>query len=438
MSKDYLRTKYLIIGAGLTGLSTAFHLSDDYILIETSDSPGGTANTLHFKGFKLDNAVHIYYFKDHTILNWILDTLNVELLETTRKSSVWIKNAYVTYPIQYHLSELPWPHRINSMRSLLNSASNKMGINSSDNFENYSLLAFGDQLTDIFVRPYNEKLFGVPMALLNTEWLGDYIPNYSRMKMLLSVLGIMSNNYGRNSKFYYPLEGGVSTVAQKLSSQLKKSPLYNCSLKRVFYDKKYALLSDGAEVKYEFLINTIPLDSFLNTFDSLPYDILASLKLLKRNSTTLLHILGKGKIKREEHWIYVPDTNIPFYRITIPGNINPANCPADRFALTLEFGGNVYENQSVLDNSIAILKSMGVLNENNSNIEFCWRQINCSYVIYDENRKIVLKKIFPFFQSNQIFSIGRYGSWEYSNMEDAILHGKNIAGYLLNTEKTVL
>jgi len=431
MSRDYLRTKYLIIGAGLTGLSTAFHLNDDYILIEASKSPGGTANTLHFNGFKLDNAVHIFYFKDHTILNWIIDTLHVELLETIRKSSVWINNAYVKYPMQYHLSELPWPHRINSVKSILNSASNKKEINSSDNFETYSLFAFGDQLTDIFVRPYNEKLFGVPMALLNTDWLGDYIPKYSRMKMLLSGLGFVNNNYGRNSKFYYPLEGGVSTVAQKLSSQLRKSPLYNCSLKKVFYDKKNALLSDGAEVKYEYLINTIPLDSFLNTFDSLPSDILASLKLLKRNSTTLLHILGKGKIKKEEHWIYVPDSTIPFYRITIPGNINPANCPEEHFALTLEFGGDVFENKLVLDASIVALKSMGIINQNNTDIEFCWRLIDCGYVIYDENRKMALKKIFPFLQRNQIWSIGRYGAWEYSNMEDAILHGRKVAELLI-------
>lgn len=431
MSRDYIRAKYLIIGAGLTGLSTGFHLNDDYILIEASDSPGGTASTLHFKGFKLDNAVHIFYFKDQTILKWIIETLQVELLETIRKSSVWINNAYVKYPIQYHLSELPWPHQINSIKSILSAVSNKKGINSSDNFETYSLFAFGAQLTDIFVRPYNEKLFGVPMALLNTDWLGDYIPDYSRMKMLLSLLGIMNNNYGRNSKFYYPLEGGVSTFAQKLSSQLKTSPFYNCSLEKVFYDKKYALLSDGTEVKYEYLINTIPLDSFLNTFDSLPSDILTFLQLLKRNSTTLLHILGKGKIKKEEHWIYVPDPAIPFYRITIPGNINPANCPIEHFALTLEFGGNVFENKLVLDASIVALKAMGILNQNNTEIEFCWRLIDCSYVIYDENRKVALKKIFRFLQRNQIWSIGRYGSWEYSNMEDAILHGRNVAEQII-------
>jgi len=79
------------------------------------------------------------------------------------------------------------------------------------------------------------------------------------------------------------------------------------------------------------------------------------------------------------------------------------------------------------------LKAMGILNQNNIDIEFCWRLINCSYVIYDENRKMALNKIFPFLQRNKIWSIGRYGAWEYSNMEDALLHGKRIAEHLIRS-----
>jgi len=45
------KTKYLIIGAGLTGLSAAYHLSDNYLLVESSDFPGGTASTVKLEGF---------------------------------------------------------------------------------------------------------------------------------------------------------------------------------------------------------------------------------------------------------------------------------------------------------------------------------------------------------------------------------------------------
>lgn len=427
MRGDFLRTKYLIIGAGLTGLSTAFHLKNNYILVEASDSPGGTANTLHYKGFKLDNAIHIFYFKNQSILEYIKETLQVELSETTRKSSVRINNRYINYPIQYHLSELCWSHRIKTMKSLLNFTLLKGITNTSDSFETYSLLAFGTHLTNIFIRPYNEKLFGVPIASLNTDWLGENIPYYSRIKMLFSTLGFANNSYGRNFKFFYPSEGGVATLAQKLSSQLRNRPLYNCKLETVFSAKKSALLSNGTEVNYEYLINTCPLNEFLNLVDPLPSEISGPLKLLKSNSTSLLHILGKGKIYREEHWIYVPDIAIPFHRITIPGNINPVNCPEGYFALTLEFGGNVIMDKAVLESSIDALKKMKILNNEMTEIEHKWKLIDCSYVIYDYNRNEVLKKIFSYLESKEIFSVGRYGAWEYSNMEDALLHGKKVA-----------
>jgi len=430
MSVSTIRTKYLIIGAGLSGLSAAHHLKENYLLMEANNFVGGNASTLFHKGFKLDNSVHVLYFRSNTILDWIRDTIQVELLERNRESTVWVENSYVRFPIQYHLSELPFNTKQKSIRSILLTLFLSSGKKST-NFEAYSQKAFGKYLADIFIRPYNEKLFGVPLVQLNTDWLGDYVPAYSRIKMLLSALNSSGSVVGRNSKYYYPAEGGIASVAKKISDCLQAAPIFGSELMSLSLNNKTAKFNSGLEVKYEYLINTIPLKSFLQKVDDLPTDISDSAGFLKMNSTTLLHILGKGKIKYEEHWIYVPNTTIPFYRITIPGNINPANCPADQFALTLEFGGNVYKNQSVLDKSIAILKSMGILNENNSNIEFCWQLLDCGYVIYDENRKVALKEIFPFLRRNQIWSIGRYGSWEYSNMEDAILHGRKVAEQLI-------
>jgi protoporphyrinogen oxidase len=273
---------------------------------------------------------------------------------------------------------------------------------------------------------------------MNTDWLGDYVPKNSRIKMLSSIFNILSEAYGRNFKYYYPSEGGISVLPENISSHLLKSPIYRSSLEKIFVDEKVALFSNGNEVNYDYLINTIPLNSFLNKLDSLPSEISNSLKLLKKNSTTLLHVLGKGIITRSDHWIYIPDPAIPFYRITIPGNINPANCPVDHFALTLEFGGNVFEHQVVFEKSISALKAMGLLTESNSDIEYYWKLLDCSYVIYDEDRESALKNIFSFLRKNKILSIGRYGAWEYSNMEDAILHGKNAASQLLNEAGTGL
>ena len=211
MSVSTIRTKYLIIGAGLSGLSAAHHLKENYLLMEANNFVGGNASTLFHKGFKLDNSVHVLYFRSNTILDWIRDTIQVELLERNRESTVWVENSYVSFPIQYHLSELPFNSKQKSIRSILLTLFLSSGKKST-NFEAYSQKAFGKYLADIFIRPYNEKLFGVPLVQLNTDWLGDYVPAYSRIKMLLSALNSSGSVVGRNSKYYYPAEGGIASV----------------------------------------------------------------------------------------------------------------------------------------------------------------------------------------------------------------------------------
>jgi len=431
MTSDYLRTKYLIIGAGLSGLSAAYHLKEDYVLTESTNSLGGTAGTLHYKNFKLDNAVHILYFKHKRILNWVKNELQIELLEEERESSIWIDDTYVKFPIQYNLRDLPTLSKFLSFVSICKTLNLNKKSPHYNKFEDYSLNVFGKYLTDIFVRPYNEKLSGTELDKMNIGWMGDYVPAYSKFKMMLSITKLVNSNYGRNIKFYYPSEGGISTIAQRICTKLTVPPIHSYSLTKIFLNKKIAVFNNGIEIKYNYLINTIPLDSFLQKIDNLPSDISYCAGLLKKNSTTILHLLVNGNVSHKNyHWVYVPNEVIPFYRITFPETINPANCPAGYSAITLEFGGNVYKHDEIVSSSLNALEKMGILKENKSNIEFCWRLINCGYVIYDDKREGILRTIFPFLKNNQVWSIGRYGSWEYSNMENAILQGKMIADKL--------
>lgn len=426
-----MQTKFLIIGAGLTGLSAAYHLNDNYLLFEASDSPGGTASTFNYKGFKLDNGVHVLYFRKKEILNWLRTELRVELIEQDRKCSVWINDSFIDFPIQYNLNSLPLIKRFHSAKSILNSIISQR-ISATDSLEDFSHKTFGSYLTDAFVRPYNEKLFGVKLDKLNIDWFGDYIPTYSKVKMLLSAAGYSNNRHGRNSKFVYPLNGGISQIANKISAALKIAPTFNTELVNVSLKKKRAVFNDGSEVKFDYLINTIPLKSLLNKFDNIPAEISECAAKLKQNSTTILHILCKGALEENDnHWIYIPDYSIPFYRITLPGNINPANCPYRHFAITLEMGGTPIVDDALLNSCISALGKMNILNKYVSEIDYKWSVLDCGYVIYDEQRKIALNKISTFLLSNSIWSIGRYGNWEYSNMEDALLHGKNTSEKLM-------
>jgi hypothetical protein len=54
-------------------------------------------------------------------------------------------------------------------------------------------------------------------------------------------------------------------------------------------------------------------------------------------------------------------------------------------------------------------------------------RIDCAYVTYDRARKDAVATIKRFALRHGIHSIGRYGAWEYSSMEDAMEQGRQTA-----------
>jgi UDP-galactopyranose mutase len=53
--------------------------------------------------------------------------------------------------------------------------------------------------------------------------------------------------------------------------------------------------------------------------------------------------------------------------------------------------------------------------------------IKYGYVIYDSSYSQIMPRILSFLKRHNIFSIGRYGRWQYMSMEDAILDGMKTA-----------
>ena len=73
------------------------------------------------------------------------------------------------------------------------------------------------------------------------------------------------------------------------------------------------------------------------------------------------------------------------------------------------------------------LIEMGVI-DSGDEIEFARaRRIDYAYVIFDHEYFAALDEIRPFLDASRIISSGRYGTWNYSAMEDAILFGKAAA-----------
>ena len=148
----------LIVGAGLTGLSAAYHLDREYLIVDASDEPGGTAGTLKHKGFQLDRGIHILYFRDPQMRPWNTEELGVPLVQSQRRSAAWFCGRIVPFPLQFHLAHLSWARRCRYGIPALAAAARASDQRSVVRMADWATGHFGGPLSDSFFRPYNEKM----------------------------------------------------------------------------------------------------------------------------------------------------------------------------------------------------------------------------------------------------------------------------------------
>jgi len=81
-------TPVAIVGAGLTGLSAAFHLDRTGIprrLFEKLDHPGGHAITVEDAGYRFDRTGHLLHLRVAEMRGLVESWVDGELLEIERR-----------------------------------------------------------------------------------------------------------------------------------------------------------------------------------------------------------------------------------------------------------------------------------------------------------------------------------------------------------------
>ena len=96
--------------------------------------------------------------------------------------------------------------------------------------------------------------------------------------------------------------------------------------------------------------------------------------------------------------------------------------PDETFAMT---------SAKAMKDAIRGLLDCGLLESEEEIITRNILRIPVAYVTYDKNRTPLTAQILNFLESKHVYSIGRFGGWKYSYMEEAILEGKSAAEKIL-------
>ncbi len=413
------KVKYLIIGAGVSGLTSANYLKDDYLILEKEDTIGGYCKTIKKGDFIWDYAGHFFHFKtDEFKKKFIDDVPSDKIIKQEKCTKIFFKNNLIDFPFQANIHQLEKEDFINCLYDLYF----KIEKDNYDNFLDMLYGKFGKSITEMFLKPYNEKLYACDLTNLDKDAMGRFFPYANLEDIIKNMKNNKINSY--NNDFLYPKDGAGYFMNLLYDNLDKDKILLNTDVKEINIKEKYIKTAND-EIYFEYLINTIPFNQFLNLTDNNYY--LNVSKELSYNKVLVFNLGFNKKSKyNKEHWIYIPDKNINFYRIGFYDNI----LNSDKLSMYIEIGygknDEVFEKDQ-LEKTLKNLKLMNVIDDTFVLEEYSTILMDPAYVHINTQNEKDVKNIMNELNQNNIYSIGRYGGWTYCSMEDCMVEAKNLA-----------
>jgi UDP-galactopyranose mutase len=427
--KGGMMTKIVIIGAGVTGLTSAYFLKKPFEVLESNNYAGGLCASYYEKGFTFDCSGHFIHIKDKKIRKFINKISGSGgLFEVNRNAYIYLNKAFIPYPFQVHLSYLSEKIKKECLEGIIKRKN--INIHRNMSFLNWSKAMFGDGITKYFMAPYNKKLWSYDLDKINTAWIGQFVPKPDAESIIKSAYFENKKKYGYNSIFYYPQRDGCGALISGLLKKVKVN--FNSKTTMIDIKNKMVYCQNGKSYKYDKIISTQPMLELLKQINNIPEDIKKASKKLLCSSVRCINIGVQSnndvpEILKKKHWIYVPERKFSFYRLGLYSNVNPKSAPKHCYSFYVEyssFNSREYKNtESIIED----LKKINFIRRDDKIIAFNTIDIPYAYVIFDKYREKSLKKIKGFLNKRNIFSIGRYGAWEYSFIEKNISDAKSLA-----------
>jgi UDP-galactopyranose mutase len=470
----------VVIGAGPTGLSAAYHLGRNAILLEQTDRVGGWCRSIEDTGFTFDMAGHIMFSNDPYVHEMYQLLLGDNVHWQDREAWIYSKKVFTRYPFQGALYGLPpevikecivgaiearfgsltakkpaadkgtngdytGPERRGMFEPLMKAngsrkprtytgAERRLNAHKGlpKNFEEFIYKVWGRGIAKHFAIPYNQKLWAVPLEEMETSWLGGRVPLPNLEEMIEGALSQSPKPMGPNARFGYPLRGGFQALMNGFLPHLEGELRLQIRVVAVSPSRHTVTLSDGTVVPYEFLISTMPLPALIQVMgNEAPADVRKAAAGLRHVSVRCVNIgVGRENLT-EKHWIYYPEDPV-FHRIFVQGNASPHCNPPGGFGLTCEITYSEAkplpcDGDALIQRCIEDCHRVGFFQPGDPIWAANQVDMPVAYVVYDHDRARNVSVIREWLSAQDIVLAGRYAEWEYYNSDHAFIAGKKAA-----------
>lgn len=412
------RVKYLVIGGGISGLAFAGRLgSDDLLLCEAEQELGGYCRTVRRSGFTWDYSGHFFHFRHPEIERYLVERMDdPEILRIERRSAIRIRDRYVDFPFQKNIHQLPKEDFLACLLDLYFREPRE-----ERNFYDMLFSRFGRSICEMFLIPYNEKLYATDLRLLDRDAMGRFFPHADFDDVMRHIRAPTGTGY--NQTFTYARGGAVEYVKALQKDVPPGSIALGERVVSVDLDGKIAE-TDRRTVEFDVLVSSCPFDQLLSMcgveFDRDVY---------RANEVEVFNLGFDRKGPEGIHWIYYPEREISFYRVGFYDNIfgDP------RMSLYVELGrprgGTPADADATLARVLEDLRRVGVV-DGHELVDFHRVVLDPAYVHITEASIRDVREKREALAERGVYSIGRYGAWTYCSIEDNIVEAWELARQL--------
>lgn len=419
----------VILGAGIAGLSAAYHLGMrgvSSVIYEKDGDWGGLCGSFEIGGFRFDRFMHVAFPPEGNDME--LFAKASALRELRPAFSNYFRGTWLRHPAINNLAPLPTEEKVAIVADYVR----RPGFQEGGSYVEWLRARYGARYAESFPVAYTRKYWGLEAEELETKWLacdgGSRMHVPTLEEVLRGSYGTQDELFSPVKRVFYPNRGGFRSVMagcrEGLDIRLGKRAV------KIQPREREVVFADGETVAYGRLISTLPLPEITKMADGAPGGVKVAAAGLRHTQGYQVS-LGFNRPDVAKHLaFYVYDEAIPPARVYSPNLKSPDNVPAGCSSLQAEVyfdGGAVAPPAGeVLERTVRGLVGMGLFGDGDIAVTDVRHEpyANVTHVpsIYG-NRQIVLEWL----TSAGIESIGRFGSWEYLWSHQAFAQGREAA-----------
>jgi len=420
----------IIVGAGVTGLTVAHCLQEkgqDVVVLEKEPVVGGLCRSYRYGDFTFDIGPHRLSSANKQVNSFFLSILNDSYSSIPRHSSVYMNNKYLSWPLSLEsVFRLPFSSMMNCALDLL-TLENR---NESDlkNLEEYITAKYGPTIFKLFWEKYTEKFLGIPCREVDAEWVRLSVKHaiIDRKAVPHGLFDLARNcllRKGVEMNFLYP-RNGMGTFPDMMAASVTKrggTILTSQAIESITVkpDSTIRVRAGNKDIEGSSLVWTGSLIDLCRIMEHRDPG-------LEYISTLLYNFELSKDPGGKWQWIYFPDPDCVFSRVSLPDRFGSETVPAGKGSLCVEVtckegDANWKQPETLIDRIKKDLLRVGLTSsaENMTNCHI--ERVRDTYPLYRNGFEPRVRETMSILRKNKnIHLVGRQAAFSYDNIDDAV------------------